>query len=176
MATKQETQAIETAEEASNILVRFMKSSYKVGMDAGQQMAVRALDIPADIFEDMGVAEDRAKSFKDFNRKMIGGMFGGLDNMADTLSNAANAPLKSFSNLAQKLKREGADEAAKVLETVEKTPKAVKKAAKATKVEKVPVKAKAKAKAKAKDASSAAKKAKADVLREAKAIEQELAA
>jgi len=160
MATKQENQAIENAEEASNILVRFMKSSYKVGMDAGQQMAVRALDIPADIFEDMGVAEDRAKSFKDFNRKMIGGMFGGLDTMADTLSNAANAPLKGFSNLIERLKREGA----------EKTPKAVKKAVKATKVEKVPVKAKAK------EASSAAKKAKADVLRQAKAIEKELAA
>lgn len=166
MATKQESQAIETAAEASNILVRFMKSSYKVGMDAGQEMAVRALDIPADIFEDMGVAEDRAKSFKDFNRKMIGGMFGGLDNMADTLSNVASAPLDGFSNLVQKLKSEGA----------EKTPKAVKKAAKTTKVDKVPVKAKAKAKAKAKDASSAAKKAKADVLRQAKAIEQELAA
>lgn len=166
MATKQESQAIETAAEASNILVRFMKSSYKVGMDAGQEMAVRALDIPADIFEDMGVAEDRAKSFKDFNRKMIGGMFGGLDSMADTLSNVASAPLDGFSNLVQKLKSEGA----------EKTPKAVKKAAKTTKVDKVPVKAKAKAKAKAKDASSAAKKAKADVLRQAKAIEQELAA
>lgn len=160
MATKQENQAIEKAEEASNVLVRFMKSSYKVSMDAGQDLSLRALDIPADIFQDMGVGEDRAKAYKDFNRKMIGGMFGGLDTMADTLSNAANAPLKGFSNLIERLKREGA----------EKTPKAVKKAVKATKVEKVPVKAKAK------EASSAAKKAKADVLRQAKAIEKELAA
>ena len=160
MATKQENQAIEKAEEASNVLVRFMKSSYKVSMDAGQDLSLRALDIPADIFQDMGVGEDRAKAYKDFNRKMIGGMFGGLDTMADTLSNAANAPLKGFSNLIERLKREGA----------EKTPKALKKAVKATKVEKVPVKAKAK------EASSAAKKAKADVLRQAKAIEKELAA
>ena len=169
-ATTQKTQVEKQAQETANAFVRFWKSSYKVTMEAGEEMSLRALDIPADILEEMGVAEDRAKSFKQFNRKMIGGVYRGLDNMAETVSSGFSAPIEGVSKLLDKLKKRGADEAEKLTKTAKKASKEVKKAAEPAKVEKTV----GKTKAKAKKASTAAKKAKGEVVSKTKAAEKKV--
>jgi hypothetical protein len=144
-ANTQVEQVSEKASEQANAFVRLMKSSYKVTMEAGEQMSLRALDIPADILEEMGVAGDRAKSFKQFNRKMVGGIYRGLDNLAGTVSGGVAAPVEGVSNLLGKLGRKGSREAAKLRDTAKKATKDVKKAATPAKAEKLVVKAKPKA-------------------------------
>lgn len=156
-------------EQQSNAVVRFMKSAYKITMDAGEDMSLRALDIPADIMQEMGVAEDKAKSFKQFNRKMVGGVYRGLDNMAETMSQLFTAPVKAVGNLTQRLKQKAAQEAPKL----EKAVKA-KKAAESTKVEKAAGKARTKAKAKTREAKATARKARTKAVASAKAVEKEV--
>lgn len=169
-ATKQKAQVKEQAQDTANAFVRFMKSSYKVTMEAGEDMSLRALDIPANILEEMGVAEDRAKSFKQFNRKMVGGVYRGLDNVAETFSSGFGAPIKGVSNLLEKLKKRGTDEAEKLTKTAKKASKEVKKATESADVEK----AVGKTKAKAKKASTAAKKAKGEAVSKTKAAEKKV--
>lgn len=173
-ATRQIDQVSEKATEQANAFVRFMKSSYKVTMEAGEELSLRALDIPADILEEMGVAGDRTKSFKRFNRKMVGGIYRGLDNLAETVSGGVTAPVEGLTGLLGKLGKKGTREAAKLTETAKKASKDVKKLASASAPKAEKAAARVRAKPKAKKVTATAKKAKADAVKKTEAASKKV--
>jgi hypothetical protein len=122
----------EQGERQANVVLRFMQSAYKVSITAGQDMSLKALDIPADILDEMDVAPDRVKAIRAFNRKVIGSVYGGLGSLAEKVSSGLGAPLRGIGRLRKK----GSDVAtvqAEKVKTAAKTTRAKQGAAKTAK-------------------------------------------
>mgnify|MGYP003572922346 FL=1 len=167
MAARQEN----TAKEQANVVARFIKSSYQTGMKASEDISLTAWDIPANILEGMGVDPGKTGALKDANRKVIGGVYGGVDKMARKGTSIALAPWKGVGYAISKLRGNQAaakPEAAKKAEAdVAVKPEAAKK-----------VEAKVAAKPKAKKATApkqAAAPRKARAASKAKSVDKKAA-
>jgi len=121
----------------------FLKTSYRVSMDAAENMTYTAIDLPFEILEGIGVPEDKTQGFRDFNHKFVGGVYRGMDKATSTIAGAASAPVKWLESGFHKLRPGSEKPKEKMQRAVAKAKPALTKAkAKATT-------AKRKAKAKA---------------------------
>jgi hypothetical protein len=170
MSTKEQKNPPKEKAEQDNVVVRLMRSSYAVGLKTAMDMSVKALDMPADILTEMGVAEEQAKRFKERNHKFIDGLYEGVDGITKKGASLITAPLKAMGKVVAKLTAEGGEE---VTADVGKAPKNAKRGKAAGKVKPKTAKAKARVKAAAKKPSAAGRKAKAEVVKTMEAVEEE---
>ncbi len=82
----------------------FLKTSYRLSMDASESMTYTAIDLPFDILEGIGVPADKTQGFKNFNHKLVGGVYRGMDKATSTIAGAAAAPAKWLETGMHKLR------------------------------------------------------------------------
>ncbi len=123
----------------------FLKTSYQMSMDASENMTYTAIDLPFNILEGMGVPQDKTQGFKDFNHKLVGGVYRGMDKATATIAGAASAPVRWLETGFHKI-MPGGDKPKEMMEAaVEEAKPAMAKAKTKAKTVKRKVKAKAKA-------------------------------
>ena len=75
-------------------LFGFVTSVFTRGMQSAQKLSETAVTLPWDILEGMGVPEDRTRGPKEFNLKLVGGVFGLTNRLADRVLDAAAVPAR----------------------------------------------------------------------------------
>lgn len=77
--------------EGSGGFMGFLKTSYKTGMGAAEELQQAAMSVPLAMLEGIGVPEENTKALKDKNRELVHGMVGSIESIAAQFVEAGTA-------------------------------------------------------------------------------------
>jgi hypothetical protein len=75
-------------EEGLDGFMGFLKSSYRTGMDAAEEMQQAAIGVPLAMLEAIGVPAEQTQVLREKNRALVHGLIGSIESMAGQFAGA----------------------------------------------------------------------------------------